>query len=110
MGNNLQSLPPALASLEALQTLELGGNPLGTLPPDVIANGIPAIRAHLRSGQAAASVSGWGWLVSLLSVAALAGIAAGGWYWWMLGRAEREEMRRAKAPTQRIPPVTRIEW
>src|SRR5713226_2517358 len=47
--NQLSSLPVEVCRLTSLQMLSLNNNPLQSPPPDVIAQGIRAIRAYLQA-------------------------------------------------------------
>jgi Leucine-rich repeat (LRR) protein len=47
--NQLSTLPAEVGNLTALQTLDLKNNPLQTPPPEMIALGLSAILAYLRT-------------------------------------------------------------
>jgi hypothetical protein len=63
--NQFTSLPLALGQLPHLRVLSLDGNPLTFPPPDIVAQGTPAILAYLRDYEA------------MLMRQTIAGIAAG---------------------------------
>jgi len=50
--NGLTALPESISQLTNLTTLYLGGNPLETPPPDIVAGGIDAIREYFRQLKA----------------------------------------------------------
>jgi len=51
-GNNLTEIPETITRLQNLTSLDLDRNPINTPPPEVVANGISAIRDYFRQLQA----------------------------------------------------------